>query len=482
MNNNNNNIIIRKIPKISNEFFQYIQKKIRSNFSLLYENECVVLFTFRILPDIYQNILLRILNLNPLGNYEFKKEDLFINDLLSDYQQENSHQLIRTLLEIQIFQFVNNNKDSYKINDNFSKNLKKIIKDGITRMNINFKKKKNFNNSVNKGIKILHKTMETIFNLNETNIFSIEDEFIKILVKKRLIKKENNKYKLEANGLKCLINGYYYQIRNLAGFYIDNITDSDLKAKVIKLILNLYTLDIEMFDKLPNEFDNEFFYQKLELFSNLGIICVKTIKENNNNNIINNGNINNEKKYYYVTPLIKCLSEDIIFNIEGNNNGKFLVIETNFKIYAYTKNSLDIKIFKFLFEVEYIFDGFIQGYISRECLRKLFKMGIQSHEILNYLSNHSSDKCNDYCNIKGVKYKIPENVAHQIVIWEEEKNSLIYWNCSYYYGFANVNEFNKYLKRMKADNIPIKYINKEKNEIIIEKDYDDKIKQYEKEK
>ena len=43
--NNNNNIIIRKIPKISNEFFQYIQKKIRSNFSLLYENECVVLFT-----------------------------------------------------------------------------------------------------------------------------------------------------------------------------------------------------------------------------------------------------------------------------------------------------------------------------------------------------------------------------------------------------------------------------------------------------
>ena len=35
---------------------------------------------------------------------------------------------------------------------------------------------------------------------------------------------------------------------------------------------------------------------------------------------------------------------------------------------------------------------------------------------------------------------------------------------------------------MKADNIPIKYINKEKNEIIIEKDYDDKIKQYDKEK
>ena len=470
--NNNNNIIIRKIPKISNEFFQYIQKKIRSNFSLLYENECVVLFTFRILPDIYQNILLRILNLNPLGNYEFKKEDLFINDLLSDYQQENSHQLIRTLLEIQIFQF-NNNKDSYKINDNFSKNLKKIIKDGITRMNINFKKKKNFNNSVNKGIKILHKTMETIFNLNETNIFSIEDEFIKILVKKRLIKKENNKYKLEANGLKCLINGYYYQIRNLAGFYIDNITDSDLKAKVIKLILNLYTLDIEMFDKLPNEFDNEFFYQKLELFSNLGIICVKTIKENNNN-IINNGNINNEKKYYYVTPLIKCLSEDIIFNIEGNNNGKFLIIETNFKIYAYTKNSLDIKIFKFLFEVEYIFDGFIQGYISRECLRKLFKMGIQSHEILNYLSNHSSDKCNDYCNIKGVKYKIPENVAHQIIMWGDEITVLNPENVLLLYDFIDDNQYDGYMEKLK--NIEIIWTDKKNRLIAVKKKYENYIK------
>jgi transcription initiation factor TFIIH subunit 4 len=96
----------------------------------------------------------------------------------------------------------------------------------------------------------------------------------------------------------------------------------------------------------------------LETFHNFGIVKLK------------------KKKRFYVTPLIKCLFEDMSNVFEAQEGFKFLIVETNFKIYAYTDSPLEKAVLEFLFEIEYIFPGLIIAHITRKSLRNVLKRGV----------------------------------------------------------------------------------------------------------
>jgi transcription initiation factor TFIIH subunit 4 len=70
-----------------------------------------------------------------------------------------------------------------------------------------------------------------------------------------------------------------------------------------------------------------------------------------------------------------------IFEIQENY--KFLIVESNFKVYAFTDSELEKKILSFILEIEYIFPGLIVGHITRSSVRKLFKRGIGYQKVIN---------------------------------------------------------------------------------------------------
>jgi transcription initiation factor TFIIH subunit 4 len=96
---------------------------------------------------------------------------------------------------------------------------------------------------------------------------------------------------------------------------------------------------------------------------------------------------------------MKCLFEDMTSLFEREENYKFLIIETNFKVYAYTSSIFDRKIVEFLFEVEYIFPGFIVAHITRNSIRKVIKRGVSFQNILHYMSMHAHPQCDYKTNI-----------------------------------------------------------------------------------
>lgn len=61
---------------------------------------------------------------------------------------------------------------------------------------------------------------------------------------------------------------------------------------------------------------------------------------------------------------------------DAQTNYKFLVVETNFKVYAYNTSPLEVAIIRKLFEVEYVFPGFIIAHITRKSIRRILKRGI----------------------------------------------------------------------------------------------------------
>ena len=120
-----------------------------------------------------------------------------------------------------------------------------------------------------------------------------------------------------------------------------------MNQNLIKFLFKLCSFEIgAVFSQLPTEYNTNEYYSHLEHLSAFGVINSKKDSKNPS------------KLKYYVTPLIKCLFEDMESILVSQENSKFLFVETNFKIYAYTSNELEIKILEFLFEIEYIFKEF----------------------------------------------------------------------------------------------------------------------------
>lgn len=78
---------------------------------------------------------------------------------------------------------------------------------------------------------------------------------------------------------------------------------------------------------------------------------------------------------------MKCLFEDMGNIFENQENYKYLIVESNFKIYAYTDSLLEKKIIDFLFETEYIFPGLIVGHITRSSIRKVLKRSVGHQKV-----------------------------------------------------------------------------------------------------
>ncbi len=458
--------------RISNQIIHYIFKDLKINFDNFYDDECACLFTFRVLPEVCQQILLRTVNLNRV----IHRNEIKWGDLLD---KENDFRLFKN-----IFSFLKIIKESttektYEFNENFKKNMLKIINEGLTPMNINFKKKKkNYSKSLQTGIGALEKFLKELFRLEQYPIQQNdnENEMRSMLLNKKLIRREDGVYKLTNTTINLLLSNKQFQIRNFLMKYIGNYyskirDETERKNKtiaLIKLLFKLCTFEIGgVFYQLPDEYNNPDCYYHLEQLSNFGLINQKTDSKNPS------------RKKYYVTPLIKCLFEDMDNILDNQETSKFLIVETDFKIYAYTTNELEIKILEFLFEIEYIFPGFIVGHITRNSIRRVLKRDVSAKFILEYLSMHAHPKVDVECELdEGTKYKIPENVAHQILIWEEEKNAIGAFSVLCIYEFAE-GGYDYYLQEIKKMGIKILWESKEKSIIIVPKNCEEQIKRIE---
>lgn len=98
----------------------------------------------------------------------------------------------------------------------------------------------------------------------------------------------------------------------------------------------------------------------------------------------------------------------------------FIVVETNYRVYAYTESPLQIALFALFVELNYKFPKFIVGFITRDSIRQAFKFGITAKQITHYLTMHAHPKTATRGTI------IPATVIDQIFLWEQERNRLVF--------------------------------------------------------
>ncbi|RQM29849.1 hypothetical protein B5M09_012279 [Aphanomyces astaci] len=91
-----------------------------------------------------------------------------------------------------------------------------------------------------------------------------------------------------------------------------------------------------------------------------------------------------------------------------------IVVETNFKVYAYTQSSLHIAMLSVFARLP----NLAVGFLTRESIRSALSNGISAEQIYDFLMQHAHPK------MLGNSPVIPENIADQLYLWQRERNRI----------------------------------------------------------
>ena len=92
----------------------------------------------------------------------------------------------------------------------------------------------------------------------------------------------------------------------------------------------------------------------------------------------------------------------------------FIVIETNYRVYAYTTSQLQIAILQLFTRLSTRYPNMVAGKITRESIRRAVGMGITSDQIISFLTTHAHPQ------MRKNNPVLPPTVVDQIKLWQIE--------------------------------------------------------------
>ncbi|KAK0702898.1 transcription factor Tfb2-domain-containing protein [Apiosordaria backusii] len=109
-------------------------------------------------------------------------------------------------------------------------------------------------------------------------------------------------------------------------------------------------------------------------------------------------------------------------NTPADENGG-IVVETNYRIYAYTSSPLQIAILKLFCRLHMRFPNMVTARLTRESVREAIKEGITANQIIEYLAAHAHPQMVRAAAAKGTSV-LPPTVVDQIRLWQLESQRM----------------------------------------------------------
>ncbi|KAL3475303.1 transcription factor Tfb2-domain-containing protein [Aspergillus californicus] len=150
-----------------------------------------------------------------------------------------------------------------------------------------------------------------------------------------------------------------------------------------------------------------------------------------------------EVGHFYPTRLATTLTSDssalsnpLSGTLSGPSGGDsnqpgsgFIIIETNYRLYAYTSSPLQISLIALFTTLKYRFPNLITGKITRQSIRRAIETGITADQIISYLANHAHPQMRKH-NASRSNFTqtglppsvLPPTVVDQIRLWQLERD------------------------------------------------------------
>ncbi|WFD32329.1 RNA polymerase II transcription factor B 52 kDa subunit [Malassezia sp. CBS 17886] len=147
---------------------------------------------------------------------------------------------------------------------------------------------------------------------------------------------------------------------------------------------------------------------------------------------------NKSASYFFPTRLAATLTSTASPLLSTLNEGEeqgYLILETNYRVYAYTGNLLRIAILNLFISLRSRLPNLVVGQLTRGSVKAALRKGITADQVIAYLTHHAHPQM----------YKndplLPATVSDQIRLWEREKNRVTTCLGNLYTEFASQNDY-----------------------------------------
>ncbi|KAI5291501.1 RNA polymerase II transcription factor B 52 kDa subunit [Ascosphaera aggregata] len=168
-----------------------------------------------------------------------------------------------------------------------------------------------------------------------------------------------------------------------------------------------------------------------------------------------------EASHFYPTRLATTLTSDSLtfsnqtpsgvlttkHGSDGEPASGFIIIETNYRLYAYTSSPLQISLIALFTSLKYRFPNLVTGKLTRQSIRRAVEMGITAEQIISYLTTHAHPQMRRHQAAKAAARPnlpmsvIPPTVSDQIRLWQLERDRIRATSGFLFKDFATAAEF-----------------------------------------
>ncbi|KAI0430752.1 transcription factor Tfb2 [Xylaria sp. FL1042] len=119
-----------------------------------------------------------------------------------------------------------------------------------------------------------------------------------------------------------------------------------------------------------------------------------------------------------------------------------IILETNFRVYAYVDSPLQIAVLALFVDLKYRFKGLVSGVLTRASIRRAVDMGITSDQIISYLATHAHEQMHRV-GTATQKPVLPPVVVDQIRLWQLDTERMLTTSGFLFKDFDDYKEYNE---------------------------------------
>lgn len=115
-----------------------------------------------------------------------------------------------------------------------------------------------------------------------------------------------------------------------------------------------------------------------------------------------------------------CSGDSSVSRSQSADDKRFLILETNYKIYAYTSNELEIAILNLFINIRIRYPNLVVGHLDRRHVKAAMDKGISAKQIIAYLASHAHPQMYNH-----PPPLLHDSVTDQLHLWDKERNRLV---------------------------------------------------------
>ncbi|KAJ7962559.1 RNA polymerase II transcription factor B subunit 2 [Quillaja saponaria] len=403
-----------QVKIIAKNFMDMVSSLPAMKLDKLYENAFICEAILRSLQPLAKKYVLQMLYIDTLVAAKLMEEWV-----LPDWFSKHRVALDR-LLQLRIFtETVDRKKEKmYRINSTFQKNLQKLLVHGevLPRepMPPNTVRLPSLEDLEAYALAQWEFFLLQLISSNQAErSSSISSAMLKVFKRGLLSQRDKEAPKLTESGFQFLLMDTNAQLWYIIREYISNSEERGVdSADLISFLLELsFHVTGEAYNL--NTLND---VQRITIkdLADLGLVKLQQGRK---------------ESWFIPTKLVTNLSASLTDS--SSRKQGFVVVETNFRMYAYSTSKLLCEILQQFASLEYQLPNLIVSAITKDSIYNAFEKGITADQIISFLQQNAHPRV--ALRIPSV----PENVTDQIRLWESDRNRVEITPAHYYDEFPS---------------------------------------------